>query len=87
MDTTPAAFAKATTAQLKAEIVLSEYGNVKAFAAALGVDYHTFRRYLTEDRDIKMEMLLRCLALLRITPSVFFSEVEARMQRPEPPTA
>lgn len=81
MDTTPAGFAKATTAQLKAEITASEYGNVKAFAAALGVDYHTFRRYIADDRDIKMEMLLRSLALLGIAPSEFFTQVEARAQR------
>jgi len=72
--------AQAWMDQLKAEITLSEFGSIRQFAAALEIDYHTFRRYTSGERDIPFWLLMDSLAKLGLSFSDFEARVLARIQ-------
>lgn len=72
--------ARAWVDQLKAEIAVSEYKSVAKFAAALDMEYYTFRRYLAGQRDIPFWVLMDSLAKLGLTFTDFETRVQARLQ-------
>lgn len=68
----------ALSAQLVAEISASDYGSVKAVARALGVDYHTYRKWVLGDKNLRMLTVFDTLELLGIETDVFFARVRER---------
>lgn len=67
--------------QLYAEIKLSEWGSVRRFSAALGMNYYTFRRYTSGEREIPFWVLTNSLALLGVSISDFEKSVQTRLER------
>lgn len=80
MANTHAEKARQSLIVLDAEIKVHEdYGSVRSFAAAIGVDYNTFRRWLKGERDIPYWAILESIDRLGLTAEDFNRRVEARM--------
>lgn len=64
---------------LTAEILVSEFKSIRAFAMrGLNMDYNTFRRYLVGERDMPFWLVLDSIATLGLTWDEFARRVEAR---------
>lgn len=70
--------AEASIAQLDAEIRASSF-SMKSLAAAIGIDYLTFRRYLRGQRQMPTPILLMALDALGISGHAFFDRAAARL--------
>jgi transcriptional regulator with XRE-family HTH domain len=67
-------------AQLNAEMKAHHF-NVKTLAAALEVDYNTFRRYMNGERDFPLMTLWATLEVLETPLDVFTAAAKERLER------
>jgi len=70
--------ADAAIAQLDAEIRASSF-SMKSLAAAIGIDYLTFRRYLKGHRPMPTPILIMALVQLGVPAHTFFDRAAARL--------
>ena len=62
-------------------------GGLKAFTQEFGVDYHTYRRYITHERKMSADLLMDSLTFLNVDPVAFFMQLRSRVEeRGEGPT-
>lgn len=65
--------------QLSAEID-AKHGNLKTFTRELGVDYHTYRRYIVGERKMSTDLLIESLQALDVDPVLFFRLLRTRLE-------
>lgn len=75
----PRELADAAIAQLDAEIRASSF-SMKSLAAAMGIDYLTFRRYVKGLRAMPTPILIMALVELGIPGHTFFDRAAARLE-------
>ncbi len=73
------AYTKAIMDQLNAEIGASDF-TVKSLAAAMGMDYNTFRRYVQGERPMPMVVLWSAIDQLEIPQLVFAERAQQRYE-------
>ena len=73
-------YQNAVLAQLNAEIAAKDQ-TPKSVAAALEIDYNTFRRYLKGERAIPMTILWATLETLELAEDVFVTRARQRFQQ------
>lgn len=67
--------------ELEAAIKVSELGSVRAVAAAIDMDYYTFRRWVKGQQEMRLSTLLQTLAVIDVPFSELLARAEAREQR------
>jgi plasmid maintenance system antidote protein VapI len=72
---------RALSEQLQAEIRASRYRSIRQLAEAMGEDYTTLYRWVSNKRPIRMDTLFRILAMLELDPGEFFTDVRRRAER------
>lgn len=75
----------ALLAELADLIKVSELGSVRAVAAAIDMDYYTFRRWLKGEQEMRLGTMLRALEVINVPFAELLSRAEARV-RPETET-
>src|SRR5690606_41591616 len=71
----------ALSEQLQAEIRASRYRSIRQLAEAMGEDYTTLYRWVSNKRPIRMDTLFRILAMLELDPGEFFTDVDRKSTR------
>lgn len=67
--------------QLRAEIS-ARRSTVKATATAMEMDYWTFRKYVTGEREMPLDVLTRALEVLELDYPTFAARAHARIGTP-----
>lgn len=68
---------RALSEQLKAEIRVAGK-SIRSVAGELGIDYSTYRRWVLNENPIRMATVFETLAVIGVTPEVFFKRVDER---------
>lgn len=67
--------------ELEDAIKVSELGSVRAVAAAIDMDYYTFRRWVKGQQEMRLSTLLQTLAVINVPFSELLGRAEARELR------
>lgn len=65
--------------QLAAEIT-AHGQSIRSVAGLMGMDYNTFRRHVTGEREMPVDELMRALSVLHLDSTVFVARARDRMR-------